>query len=251
MPVMDEFKEEREALKHGTPKEKFAYFMDYYKWHVVIAAAAIVFVVSLVTQILTRKDTVFYAAMINGAELETAEEFKQAFAEYASLDLEENDILFDTSVRISANDTSSYNSDAMASNEKLMVYVASGEVDVFVTDPGTLLQYAYNEFFLDLRTLLTPEQISAYEPYFYYADQAVIDEIKAAQDAMDLDYVPVYPDSSDPDAMKDPVPIGIRLTDSSSLRENFYYTSEDLIVGVVTNSKRPETASKFIDFLLQ
>lgn len=251
MPVMDEFKEEREALKHGTPKEKFSYFMDYYKWHVVIAVAAIAFIVSLVTQILTRKDIVFYAAMINGAELETAEEFKHTFAEYASIDLEKNDILFDTSVRININDTSSYNPDAMASNEKLMVYVASGEVDAFVTDPDTLVQYAYNEFFLNLRTLLTPEQIAAYEPYFYYVDQAVIDEIKAAQDAMDLDYVPVYPDSSDPDAMKNPVPIGICLTASSSLRENFYYTSEDLIVSVVANSKRPETASKFIDFLLQ
>ena len=29
MPVMDEFKEEREALKHGTPKQKLAYFWDY------------------------------------------------------------------------------------------------------------------------------------------------------------------------------------------------------------------------------
>ena len=29
MPVMDEFKEERAAMKNGTPKEKLAYFFDY------------------------------------------------------------------------------------------------------------------------------------------------------------------------------------------------------------------------------
>ena len=34
MAVMDEFKEEREALKRGTPKQKLAYFWYYYKWHV-------------------------------------------------------------------------------------------------------------------------------------------------------------------------------------------------------------------------
>ena len=33
MAVMDEFKEEREALKNGTPKQKLAYFWYYYKWH--------------------------------------------------------------------------------------------------------------------------------------------------------------------------------------------------------------------------
>ena len=35
MAVMDEFKEEREALKRGTPKQKLAYFWYYYKWHVI------------------------------------------------------------------------------------------------------------------------------------------------------------------------------------------------------------------------
>ena len=42
MAVMVEFKEEREALKHGTPKQKFTYFMDYYKWYVIIAVIIII-----------------------------------------------------------------------------------------------------------------------------------------------------------------------------------------------------------------
>ena len=251
MPVMDEFREEREALKHGTPKEKFAYFMDYYKWHTVVAVAAIIFVISLVTQIVTRKDTVFYASMISGTELESAEAYKQAFAEYISVDLNKNEILFDTSVRISSDNASQYTSDSMASKEKLLVYIASGEVDVFVTAPEILEQYAYNSFFLDLRTLLSQEQLEKYEPYFYYVDQAVIDEMAAAQDAMDLDYAPVYPDPADLSTMRDPIPVGIYIKNADSLRESYYYASDELVVGVVANSKRPETASSFIDFVLQ
>lgn len=253
MPVMDEFKEEREALKHGTPKEKFSYFMDYYKWHVVIAVAAIAFIISLVTQMLNQKDTAFYAAMINGTELETAESYRQSFAEYASIDLEKNEILLDTSVRISSDDAGgySYDPDSMASKEKLMVYIASGEVDAFVTAPDILEQYAYNSFFLDLRTLLTQEQITEYEPYFYYVDQTVIDELKAAQDSLNLDYVPVFPNPADPSSMEEPIPIGIYLKDSSSLRENYYYAGKELVVGVVANSKHSDIASSFIDFLQQ
>ena len=41
MAVMDEFKEEREALKRGTPKQKLAYFWYYYKWHVIISVIII------------------------------------------------------------------------------------------------------------------------------------------------------------------------------------------------------------------
>lgn len=254
MPVMDEFKEERAALKHGTPKEKWNYFLDYYKWHVIVGIAVIAMAVSLISQILSRKDTIFYAVMINGIEGTAVQEYKEAFAEYAGLDLDGNDILFDTTIRAGSgdpNDVGHYNPDALASGEKLMIYIASSEVDVFVTDRDTLQQYVYNEFLLDLRELLTPEQIAAYEPYFYYADQAVIAEKNAAEDAMNYDYVPVYPDPLAPDTMKEPVPVGICIPDSSSLRENFLYAREDLVLGVVVNSKRKETASLFIDYIMQ
>lgn len=250
MPVMDEFKEEREALKHGTPKQKFTYFMDYYKWHVVICAAVIFMAVSLISQMLGKKDTVFHAVMINGAAGPEAGTYTQSFADYAGLDGEKNDILFDTSLRISM-DKNNYNPDALASGEKLMVYIASGEVDAFVTTEDLLERYAYNEFFLDLRQLLTPEQLAAWEPYLYYVDQAVIREKNEAEDAMNYEYAPVYPDPRNPDAMEEAIPVGIILPDTSALRKNFYFPGENLAAGVVVNTKRRETVSLFLDFLLQ
>lgn len=59
MAVMDEFKEEREALKNGTPRQKLAYFWYYYKWHVIIALVVIIMIVSFIKQLTDRKDPLF------------------------------------------------------------------------------------------------------------------------------------------------------------------------------------------------
>ena len=48
MPVMDEFREEREAIKNSSMKKKWGYFLDYYKWYVIGGAAIILFLVFLI-----------------------------------------------------------------------------------------------------------------------------------------------------------------------------------------------------------
>ena len=73
MAVMDEFKEEREALKHGTPKQKFTYFLDYYKWYVIIAVLVIAAGTYTIYEIVTKKDTAFYVCLLNTLELDAAE----------------------------------------------------------------------------------------------------------------------------------------------------------------------------------
>ena len=69
MAVMDEFKEEREALKNGTPKQKLAYFWYYYKWHVIISIVVIAMVGSFIYQYVNRKDTAFEAVLLYASVL--------------------------------------------------------------------------------------------------------------------------------------------------------------------------------------
>ena len=82
---MDEFKEERAAMKNGTPKEKLTYFFDYYKWHVIVGVIAVIFAVTLIHQVATRKDTAFYALMLNVSAYNYMDDSENAnaFAEYA------------------------------------------------------------------------------------------------------------------------------------------------------------------------
>lgn len=248
MPLMDEFREEREAIKKGTPKEKLNYFMDYYKWHVIVTVAIIVSVISLGYQIISRKDTAFCAALINGIELTSVEEYIQSFAEYAGIDLEEYDVLLDTTMRIDLNNLDQI---TISSSEKLMAFIAAKNLDVLITDAQIMEQHANNDTFMDLRNFLSEEQYARYESNFYYIDQAVVDEKNAHYSNLDQNYVPVYPDPRNPDAMRDPIPVGIYLDDTSNLRNYYYYDEGDVIVGIVGNMERSENTSLFLDFILQ
>jgi len=248
MPVMDEFREEREALKHGTFKEKMQYFWDYYKWHVIVTVAVIAFGASLIYQIVTRKDTALYAAVINGIELDANGEYAQGFAEYAGIDQENYEVILDASMRI---DLDALDQTTIASSQKLVAYIAGKDIDIFITDSQIMEQYANSDTFHDLREFLSEEQYAEYEPCFYYIDQAVVDEKDAAQQNLDSSYVAVYPDPRNPDAMQDPIPVGIYLDQSCPLREHYYFADDDIIIGVVGNTERAEAASGFLDYLLQ
>jgi len=248
MPVMDEFKEERAALKNAPFKEKFAYFCDYYKWQVIVTIAIVVFVVTLIVQIVTRKEIVFYAAVVNGLEMPSAEEYVQGFSDYAGVDTDTSQVLLDASLQM---DFKTMSKTTISASQKLVAYIAGKDIDILIADETIMENYANNETFYDLREFLSPEQYAKYEPYFYYIDQAVVDEKNAAMSAMDTSYVASYPDPRDPDAMQNPVPVGIYLDNAVELREKYYYADEtDIILSVIANTERSEITSKFIDFVL-
>ena len=187
MAVMDEFREEREALKNGTPKEKLQYFWYYYKWHVIIALVVIIMIVSFVQQLRDRTDPAFYAVMLNASLLDqtTSEqpEFVTDFAGKEGIDLNTSDITFDTSIRIVED---SMDETSITSSQKLMVYVAANELDCMITDFTSFQKYANSSMFYDLRDVLTEEQVQALEPYFYYVDRTVVQAVEAASDDMNI-----------------------------------------------------------------
>ena len=158
MPVMDEFREEREALKHGTLKQKFRYFLDYYKWYVVAAVAIVGFAASMIYNMVTRKEMAFSVSLVNAFDIGTGEEQLASFAEYAGIDTEEFDVMADSSMQI---DYTSTDQNTAASLQKLMVLVAAGEIDALLSDEAVIEQYAYSETFYDLRDVLTAQQLEA------------------------------------------------------------------------------------------
>lgn len=250
MPVMDEFREERAALKNAPFKQKAAYFWDYYKWHVIVTISVILLVSVMISQILSRKDTALYLAMVNAADITSEELPDNNFAEYISLDTDKSDIVYDTSMLI---DFSSSNEYIVSSLEKFVTYVAAAQLDIVVSGEEVIQKYAHNEVFLDISQFLSAEQTAKYSPYFYYIDYSVIEEIRIAQGNYDYDFVPQYPDPGKPETMKQPVPIGIYVTDCPALTDRFSFTRADsgIILSVVANTTHTETVSKYIDFLME
>lgn len=253
MAVMDEFKEEREALKKGTLKQRFNYFWDYYKWHVIISIFAALLIGSFIYQLATNKEVVFNAILLNANLQDEHDTYSQEYAEYAGIDLTKNSVLFDSTIYTLGHVSDEATSTA---SQKLLALTSSGAVDVMISDTSSIQPYANSEMFYDLRNILTEEQIATYEPYFYYVDQKTLDEIAAANNAFDFDFVPTYPDPSKPEEMTEPIPVGIYLDECEILLEKYHFMQENnpdirVVLGVYSNSEQLDNTLKFIDFIFE
>lgn len=195
--------------------------------------------------------SLFYAVMLNASLLDqmTSEQpdFVTDFAEKEGIDLNTSDITFDTSIRIVED---SMDETSITSSQKLMVYVAANELDCMITDFTSFQKYANSSMFHDLRDILTDEQIQALEPYFYYVDREVVLAIEAANDDMNTDYTPDYPDPLHPEDMQDPVPVGICLTDCKDLTDTYYFRGDGIVMGIYANAEHVQTAVDLAEYLL-
>ncbi len=251
MAVMDEFKDERAALKNAGFKKKFQYFLDYYKWHVIISVFLVIFVGSFIYEIATQRENLFYAVHLNSAAQETSDGLTQGFAEYAGIDLAEYDIIIDSNMII---DFDVYSDNVAASAQKLAAYLAAGDLDVMVSAGNVFADYANGDCFYDLREILTPEQQAKYESRFYYVDWAMVEKRAAMSSNLeDVSHLP-YPDPAKPEEMERPVPVAIYVNDSKILTDNYYFQNNEdgsLAIGVFSNTNHLEAALQYIDYLLQ
>ena len=253
MAVMDEFREEREALKNADFKTKFRYFLDYYKWHVIVVVCIIGFVASYIHGIVTAKDAAINGYFVNFfTDMDYDNELAVAFAEYADIDTEEYDVLLDTSLQINKD---AIDESTIAATQKVTVMMAAGEMDFLTCDEATFLTYATPDSLHDLRDIYTEEELAKYADYIYYVDMDVIREKEAIFDsydsvAMETYQAPEY-DHFAPEEMADPMPIGICIEESPILKEYFYYYPGSIPLGVLVNSTRVDTTKQFIDFLFQ
>lgn len=233
MPVMDEFREEREAVKQKGFKEKVKYFFDYYKWHVIGGVALVSFAISLIHSVLTHKDWAFYGAFINAYQTPAYDEFQRDFAARAGIDLNEYAVQFDTNMYIS---DSFHDQGTLDTMERLTVYIAAGDVNVVAAGPSVTNQYAYNGFFQDLRLVLPQELQEQLEPYYYYGDAALAAEIDAMQESGEITFTPEYPsEPANPESMEDPIPVGLYIQDCPRIQEAFVFQDSEVILGVIAN----------------
>lgn len=251
MPLMDEFKEEREALKNADFKTKWNYFWDYYKLHTIIGSAILIFIVTMAYSILTTKDYAFYAAMVNSTAVVTEDitTFKEDYMTYAQIDPDEYEVQMDYSLMYKKNPKSELEKNA---SEKLLIYTSAGQIDAMVCGADSFPHQAAQGNFYDLREILTEEQLEKYEPYFCYVDQAILDARNEVPISGELNEV--YPEAGDPrkpEEMENPIPVGLLVTDCTKLTDTYYFEGDYIAVGVVANTTHLENALKFIEFLFE
>ena len=260
MTLKEDFENQKKMLEGKSGKEKLVWFWGYYKIPVIIFAGMIVLLVMLIRTWVTNKPQAAGLILLNAesgqAYQDPSEWLEQPLADYMGVNLKTSSLMLSTGGHITpGGSTDQYE---IAEAQKVMVYVAAQQVDVLCADAWNYESYAIADMYMDLRDVLNEKQIAKYEPYFYYVDGAVIEARQnyTADGSSDKPFVSgTIADITDqtkaaaPKSMKDPIPVGIIMTDSPYLTKSGLYQNAVPIVGVIGNSKHLQEARYMIDFL--
>ena len=268
--VVEEIREQqKKAISTMTPREKLAYFWDYYKVHTIAAVIVVVFVISFINSYRSNKPFAFYAILLNadtsGDHAVTAAAWDEAFMEYAGIDPEAYQVNIDTSVSISADGGSQYD---VANRQKMAAMMQAGDIHAIVADTETFEGYARLEYFYDLNTVFTKEELAPYADLLYYTDGAAFDEdtgdtLEDMETAQEAVYNSVI-DHSDPSTMEKPVTVGIRIPQTGNklgdsgcydyIADRGYtfqgYPSE-IVIGIPLSVESPKITLQFLNYLFE
>lgn len=257
--VIDEIRQQQMKTKEMSAKGKLEYFWDYYKVHTIVAILVIFFAAMFIRDIVTAKDYNFYSILFNARQL-SGDSLESAFSEYAGLDTENYECYIDASTGLSLTSFTEYD---MATVQKLMATIQIGDLDTVVFNSELFNNYAGNEMFLDLRTILSEEELNAWKDYLYYIDYV---EVAAEREDVDVEESPAEKDAADderrqqeileetnrhrsPEGMAEPVPVGIFMEASPFAEKSGAYSDLVPVFGFVSTSKRTETGKQFLEFL--
>lgn len=267
MAIEDEIRHQRQRLKGKGWKAYVSYFFTYYTWHVVIAVAVIIAVYTLISTVLNHKDQAIGVIFMNAqmtsltSSSDYGAEMEDAFEAYAGIDTSEYEASVDTSIYQTPGCVEdSYD---ISASEKVSVQAAAGTLDALVADASNFRYYTYSLAILDLREVLSEEQLEQYADRLYYVDLAEVDAYQAEVESaastdgpMTAEEGEAYEQLStwelpDPATMKDPVPVGIEVTDSPVLQRMGIYPDVAVIYGFVQTLGQPDNAVLFLEYLLE
>lgn len=257
--VINEIRQQQMKTKEMSAKGKLEYFWDYYKVHTIVAILVIFFAAMFIRDVATAKDYNFYSILFNARQL-SGDGLESAFSEYAGLDTENYECYIDASTGLSLTSFTEYD---MATVQKLMATIQIGDLDTVVFNSELFNNYAGNEMFLDLRTVLSEEELNAWKDYLYYIDYV---EVAAEREDVDVEEALAEKDAADdemrqqeileetnrhrsPEGMAEPVPVGIFMEESPFAEKSGAYSGLVPVFGFVSTSKRTETGKQFLEFL--
>lgn len=266
MSVASEIREEqKKALSTMSTKEKFAYFWDYYKIHALAAIIIIAIAASFIVQVATSKDYAFYAvladAVTSDSNYDLAETWNSEFLEYAQIDPDEYKVYIDTSFSLTEGVDMQY---TIANEQKLFAMLQAGNISTLIADTETFETYAQFQYFYDMESILSKEEIEKYRPYFYYTDAATFDngdDIPSLDMSEQEDPGTRIVNHRDPASMEQPVAVGIILTEDNMIADAGYYAyltigeyqyqgyPSDAVLGIPLTNKEPALVIRFLEYL--
>lgn len=256
--VNDEIRQQHMKAKDMSFKGKLSYFWYYYKVHTFVAIAVLIFGTAFIYNIVTAKDYNFYGIMLNSSQLD-GEKLELSFGEYAGLDMENYECFIDTLTTLSYQAQSQYE---YATFQKLVALVQSKDLDVMVLDAQVFYNFSFNGMLMDLRNVLSEEELAKYEGNIYYLDYAEVR--KAEEEAANQEIISESPDRNQatpeeiaaeaethryPENMEEPIPVGIFAEEAPLCTKTGCYNGLVPVYGISVTSERTDTAKKYLDYI--
>ncbi len=238
--IHDEIRKQQEKLKDMTIKEKIGYVIYYYKWHIIIVSALIIFLISFIHGYVTQKEEAFFIEVINSsvpsteypdlisAFEDTAENYDPArqkmTADYSYIDLVNTDYL------------------SMTNDQKVVAMLTAGTIDAMIAPPDVTDKYIATECFCDLREVLPKDLLNRLsdEGYEFYYDKS------SKNNTSDESGVPIGVIISDTPVIKS------GYIDNNGIHQTYYTVTENSypIYSVMFNSAHRDRAVDYLYYLL-
>lgn len=248
MTIREAIKEQQKSIKNRSLKERISYFWQYHALKTFALLAAFAVLVAFIVTMATKKEYAFTGMFFGITEKQETETYLSAFARDAGIDEDQYALTVQLGPDVRMDQQIS--TEIYQSMETFTAMVAAGSIDCFAAGDDHFLYYAYMDYAVDLRTVLTGEELDALAPYLYYVDAQLIRE----QEAADGGYADAYmqrPDPTKPDNMKDPVPVGVSLEAASQDFLNNYRLAGTTVMGICASSEHKENALAFLRYAIR
>lgn len=246
MTIFEHIKKEHAKIKERPKEERWQYFLDYYKWHAVALLLAIAILIQGVVSIVNRKDVVFSGILLNCMIGIDDDDFLQGFYDYAGINSKKQQAAFYTDIILTDKNTKN----DINAFQRIMAGIATKDTDFVVGQPENfrLCAYSTSRMLMDLREFFDAETLEKFSDRLYYIDGAVLQKLSVPVGELQDTNI-IYPNPTKPEAMEDPIPVGIDVSDRTDFQEAYYFPNTTLYLGVIASTPRQELTQQFLAYL--
>lgn len=201
-----------------------------------------------ISELLSKKENVLSGLFLNAASMDgsnTIDDLEQDFIKTLKLD-DEYEVSFIDNYTLTGDAGMDYET-----TQAVFVQMASGSIDFAISPLEYMQNYAYKDCYLDLRTILSEEQLKKYESYFLYIVGDYMKQHHARVNSGESNEIITFPDFKKPEDMKDPIPVFIDLSKCDIITDQYQSNKESLVFGVVASTENLDNAISFLDFIMK
>ena len=181
----EEVEEDEDDSAWGNFKKKIGFFVDYYKWFVIIPAIIIVIAIVMITSYISESRERALELSIVNAKYEIPDlmyAVEHDFIDYTGENITGNDIriVYDLQYPDTSTGQESFTQAENVSMQKFNASVITGRVDAALTEFWVVNDYSVTDATLDLRELFDEDFLKDHEDRVYYARNSSGEKIPVA-----------------------------------------------------------------------